>query len=231
MPISESDGHEPQRLVHHQPAHRRGPRAERQAHAHLVRAPVHHVRHHAVEADRGQRQRQPGEGREQRHAETLLRQRLRHDAVERLHVVDRPRRIDRLDRGLERCRARCRRAVGSRDQRHVVRPALGVRHEHLGACCRRQIVRLEIADDADDLARRLFVVPDEHLLPDRVFAGEETIGDGAIDDGDARGGGRVASVEVASREYRHPKRLEVARRHHLEARGVALGWMIQARDG
>ena len=60
---------------------------KRHAHAHFVRPARDDVRHDAVEPDRGQRQREAGERREQHDAEPLPRERVGHDRVERLDVV------------------------------------------------------------------------------------------------------------------------------------------------
>ena len=73
-------------------------RAERHPQADVVGALRDEVRHHAVDADDRQNQREHRERSEHHHRETLTRQRMAHPARHRLDVEDRHGGIGRLDR-------------------------------------------------------------------------------------------------------------------------------------
>ena len=92
---------------------RSGRCAERQPDAHLLRSLADRVRHHAVEADRGQQQREHAHRAEQVRRHPLREHRDLHVLVHRARVVDRQRR--------HRCRgSRCgRRRPSGRDRRPV----------------------------------------------------------------------------------------------------------------
>ena len=71
-------------------------RAERHAHPDFVR-PLHdEERHHAVDADRGEDEREPGEDRQEHDRKPARRDRIGNHLFERAHVRNRLRRIDRL---------------------------------------------------------------------------------------------------------------------------------------
>ena len=68
--------------------------AERHADAELVRPLADREREHAGDADRGDGERQPREQADERRVEPLRRDRLVPDFLQRLHVIDRPIRIE-----------------------------------------------------------------------------------------------------------------------------------------
>jgi hypothetical protein len=86
-----------ERLAQHHPQDARALGAERHAHADVVRTLRHEVRHHAVDADDRQDQREQREGSQHQRGEALPRHRGRHPCGHRLHVEDGDRRIDLMD--------------------------------------------------------------------------------------------------------------------------------------
>ena len=80
------DQHE--RAAQKQPDHFAGSCAEHHAHANLLRALRHRVRHHRVQADRGEQQRDRGEDREHAAKDPILPASLRQQFVHRSDVED-----------------------------------------------------------------------------------------------------------------------------------------------
>src|SRR5437773_545545 len=76
QPDDNADDDEPHSLAHHQPKHVGSPRAERHAHAHLVRAVRHEVSDHTGQPHRSQQERYARERAEQDRAVALGRRRL-----------------------------------------------------------------------------------------------------------------------------------------------------------
>ena len=80
----------------------RSRRAERQAHADLLRPLRDRVGHHAVDPDRREHQRQPREDRDQRRVEARAADRVRDQLVHRRDARDRDAGIELLDRAAQR---------------------------------------------------------------------------------------------------------------------------------
>ena len=77
-------------------------RAERHADAEFARALDDVVSHHAVNTDGGNDERDPGKHCQQQHRETLARDALGHDFLQRPNRADRLILVDRIDRGTQR---------------------------------------------------------------------------------------------------------------------------------
>ena len=82
----DADGDEAQRLAEHQAEHRRRRRAEGHADADFLRPLPHRVRHHAVDADRRERERHEREHAEQHRNRAWTRDRAADDIFERADV-------------------------------------------------------------------------------------------------------------------------------------------------
>ena len=93
-------------------------RPERRAHSDLVRALCDGVRHHAVDADRGQQQRDDRERGHHLAREALRRERRVVQVVEREDAAGRHRRRNARDRALDARRHRRRILLGANDERH-----------------------------------------------------------------------------------------------------------------
>ena len=187
--------------------------AERHADAHFLRALLHGVGHEAVDADGGEDERGCSEDGEQEHVEVLARggvdddffhgadagdgkaaaglAQLFGDGGDELVRVsmgaDEP--DDGADAGVERGHA-----VGH----------LRLRDDHERARVAVEAAVVNVADDADDLARGLFKLradsfADDDLLADRIFLGPVFLGHGLVDEDNAGRSGCVLSLKSRPR--------------------------------
>ena len=129
--------------------------AERHANADLARAERHEVRHHAVDAEAGEHQRERREARQQHQRELAVGDRLRDARGERLRLQQREIRVHRPQRLAHDRRHRGGADVGAhQDVGEGLRP-LQRRQEVVRLGRRVQAGAAHVGDHADDLRRQL----------------------------------------------------------------------------
>ncbi len=161
--------HDP--LGHDQQQHRAIRRAQRHSHADLIAAQRDGVGDDAVRAKAGQQEREHGEAREQHRAEFSHGDRHADDLFETSDFRHRHGAIERGDLAAKGRNQRERIAVRADDQRHVLRPVVGV----LGRLAVREIhrrlrriaeaARLDVADDADHRESETESAPRRNRFP------------------------------------------------------------------
>ena len=198
-----------------QDASRLGP--ERHSHADLTRALGDRERHHAVQSDDRKRERRKAEHHEQR-AERAEEPRVQLVLLfERTHPVERQRRIDLVDLGLNRRRVRHRIALGSHDQAHEVDHVLGERQIHaliVHVELRERAAEVHVGHHADDVPPRRRVVAQPNPSTDRIAAAEESLHEPLVDDRDRKTPVAIRVGERSSGDRLHIEHIEVARPDH-----------------
>ena len=168
---------------------------------------------HAVDADAREQQSEHGEDAEELHGEPVVSDGCREHVVHRLDVVNRQVLIHTEHRSAHACRHPLRLASGAHHKRErAPRRVLRIGNIDLRVRLRVEPIRVDIADDADDLARELFVAPHGQPFTDRVFSGEDAAGERLVDEDDGRSLRRVTLREVASGFNRDTHRPEVVGR-------------------
>src|SRR5262245_17706689 len=141
---------ETQRLRQHQAYDRRWMRAKRDADADFPRALPDHERHHTVDADRCEHEREQREAAEQLRREPALCRRVPHDLVHRAHAIRRLIPVDGADFGGQRRFEGPRLRVGFQDERQREVAHLEQRPVHRGTRLVLGTLVADVLDDADD---------------------------------------------------------------------------------
>ena len=106
---------------------------------------------------------------------------------------------------------------------------LRVRHDHQRTGIAAESAIVGVGDHADNLPRGLFKLrphrmPDHDLLADRIFLGEELLGQRFVDEGDTRRSGRVLIGEFAAAQDGDSEQLVVVGRGAHPSRLPADPW-------
>jgi hypothetical protein len=217
QPDRDAGGDQGRCLSQHHRAHLARLRAQGDPQPDLVGALRDGVRHHAVDPDRGEQQRQCAERGQQEGQEPRPRDRLPQDLVHRADLEHRQRGIQAGDRALHRRNQRRRIARGAQQRvhrgaragRNGDRRVLRERNEHLGAGGLVQPGLLEIGDHADDrldlAGRRRSQAPDGDLLAERILVRKELGGERLVDHDDR---GRALDVSARDAAAAHDPRAE-----------------------
>ena len=196
----------------------RAPRAQRHADADLLRPPRDGVAHDAVYSDRREYQREQTERRREPHGELRATARVIHNTI---HAANAPYRlvtIDPPDRALHRVRDRTRIVPARRAHNDLGEDerALRVRQICLVERSLGQPEVLHRADHADHRSPRAVGRADPQLFANRRLVRPSLARELVVDDDDGGRTGAVLGREVAAREARDPKRLEIARADDVE---------------
>ena len=224
-PSASPADHEHHGLAQDHRDHPAGPRSQRDAHRDFTAAARDAVREHAVQADRGERERHAPKHHGELRRSPVLRRQGRH------LLLDRPRRLDgqpgvhSLDRLAHRRhhRRRSRRRANQEDGALHRRRILPGRHEVARLDVVPQPLRARVPGDAHHLVRRppgVIARRDPH--PDGVPPVEEPPGEGLVDHADPGRAGTVAFQYVAPQKDGDTQRREVARPHHVHRRAVVI---------
>ena len=192
--------------------------AERHAEADLARAERHQVRHHAVDAEAGEHQRQPRESASSTSASLRLATVCAMRVVERLRLEQREVRVHRPQRLAHDRRHRGRADVGAHEDVGERSPAAAApegssppRAACSGWCCGRPRRRRRSATARCPM-------PVISVRPTGSSPGKCLPGEGLVDDHHVRHARAVALVEVAAGADRDAERAEVSRRHEVTIR-------------
>ena len=223
-----ADGRERHALANDQPEHVGLLRAERDAHAHLLRALRHRERQHAVDADTGEEQGRGAEDAEHESEQAELPEAFAAQIFHRAKAEDRQSRIrltNRAAHGRREQRGIARRANRHADVREVREAIRHIRDREI----RRVVVHVEHADvgrHADHGEPFFGLGLDEpEPPPDRVGARPQLLGHRLVDHRHRRSSGAFGIGEVTALEQRQCHRLVEMRRD----RGVENGGLFAFR--
>ena len=211
-PDRHADQHDAERVAYDHRHDVGDARAERDAHAHLVRALRDAVRDHAVQTDRREHERQSAEDREHRRTETP---RARH---RREHICQWPRQQDTPPPASRAAgRAGSLRSAAPRS-----RAREGTASLVLSALRDRKVIdqirllaadrtELDVLGDSDDGATRRRVGADPDALANGILIRPQALRQRLVDDDDWRGTGAVFSCKPAPANDSRSGRREEAR--------------------
>src|SRR6266513_2385554 len=208
-------------LAHDEPQDIARLRAERHPHADLAGALLDGVGNRAVNPNAREQERNAGENAKQPHHQPRLTDGLRDDRAHRLRQRDCETGIDGRERGAHQPRhgvhAEIAAHIDAEERKALLRP----RPVEFYIVRLRDLARAHVADDANDLRWRA-VTADEQRLADRIFAPENLLRTALADQDHVLAANDVMLIEIAPRQERNAKGLEVIRCNVVEDGGGTL---------
>src|SRR5438128_3356981 len=208
-------------LAHDEPQDIACLRAERHAHTDLASALLDGVGNRAVNADAREQERNDRENAEQPHHQPRLTDGLRDDRAHRLRQRDGETGIDGRECGAHQLRHRVHTKIAAHINAEKRKALLRPRPVEFYIVRLRDLARAHVADDADDLCWRA-VTADEQRLADRIFAPENLLRTALADQDHVLAANDVMLIEIAPRQERNAKGLEIIRCNVVEDGGGTL---------